>query len=171
MEQPFLTGHFEQQLDEKSRLLVPASLRKRINPAVHGEQYYLVITPERRLWLYPDRYFEFLFTRGMEADAIPQRDLIAFDRLTLGLAVEVEADKAGRIVIPEQSRKRVKLEKSVVLVGNRDHVEIWDSADWLSESEKLLDRGEDLYDRARMARRGEGISLRTQTITGSPGTL
>jgi MraZ protein len=169
VEQPFFTGHYQQTLDDKWRLLVPANVRKRIKPELHGEGFYLVITPERRLWMYPDRYFQWLHTRGVEPDAIPQRDLVNFDRLNLGLAVEVEPDKTGRIVISEGSRTRVKLGKDVTVVGNRDHLEIWDTAVWISESEKLMDRGEDVAERARMARSGEPVRLRTQTVTGMEG--
>lgn len=173
MEIPFLTGFYDQVLDDKSRLLIPAPLRKRVNAAIHGESFYLVISPERRIWMYPGRYFEWLFTRGTEADAIPQRDLLAFDRLTLGLALEVEPDKAGRVVIPESHRKRVGLAGggAVTVVGNRDHLEVWDTAAWNASSDQLLDRGEDLIERARAARRGEPFTLKTMNVTGMEGTL
>lgn len=161
-----MTGSFEQTLDDKSRILIPASLRKKITPETHGDKYYLVLTPERRLWIYPDKYFEFIFKKDVRAEAFPQKDMLALDRLTLGNAVEIEPDKAGRIVVPEESRKRVTLGKTVKLVGIRDHIEIWDPVEWMNDNNKLMDRGEDLIERAKMARRGEDIVLRTQTVTG-----
>ena len=171
MEHLFLSGEYDLTLDEKSRLMIPAPLRKRINPAAHGEGFYLVVSYERRLWMYPDRYYEWLVSRGQEADAIPARDALAYDRLAFGLAVQLEADKAGRVVVPEKSRARVKLGREVTVVGARDHLEIWDRAAWNADSEGLLERGPELAERARTLRRGEN-PLRTQTFTGATeGTL
>ncbi len=165
VEQLFFTGEYDLTLDDKSRLMIPAPFRKRINAAEHGEGFYLVLSHERRLWLYPDRYYEWLQNFGYEADAIPRKDLLAYDRLVVGSAVPLEADKAGRLVLPEKSRSRVALGKDVTMVGMRDHLEVWDRSAWNAAIEASLAQGDALAERARMARRGES-PYRTQTVSG-----
>lgn len=170
MEPLFFSGEYDLTLDEKSRLMIPAPHRKRINPAVHGEAFYLVMSHERRLWLYPDRYYEWLQNRDFEVDAIPRKELLAYDRLVVGSAVPLEQDKAGRVVLPEKSRSRVNLGREITVVGMRDHLEIWDRVAWNAAIEEALSKGDQLAERARMALRGE-TGLRTQTVTGFEGGL
>ena len=51
-------GEFDQTLDPKHRLAVPAALREQVDPAEDGSNYYLVLGPDRHLRLYPDRYYQ-----------------------------------------------------------------------------------------------------------------
>ena len=170
MEKLFFSGEYDLTLDDKSRLMIPAPLRKRINTASHGEGFYLVLSHERRLWLYPDRYYEWLQNMDYEADVIPRKDVLAYDRLVVGSAVPLEADKAGRLVLPEKSRSRVSLGRDVTVVGMRDHLEVWDRAAWNAAIEASLLQGDALADRARMAKRGES-GFRTQTVSGLENSL
>jgi MraZ protein len=45
---------------------------------------------------------------------------------------EVELDRAGRILIPDRLVQFAGLEHEVVLLGVRDHLEIWDAKRWLA---------------------------------------
>ena len=45
-------------------------------------------------------------------------------------AAEVQPDKQGRILIPQQLREHAKLNKEVTLIGTLNRVEIWDSEKW-----------------------------------------
>lgn len=167
----FFSGEYDLTLDEKSRVLVPSQLRKRINPQLHGEAFYLVVSTDRKnLFMYPDRYYEWLMTHGDEPEAIPSRDQMEHDRLAFGMTQNVEPDKAGRILIPEKYRDRTGIVREVTFVGAKNRIEIWDKARWEAESNGLLDRGPQIADRARMQRRGE-TGLRTHTVTGMEGNL
>ena len=59
-----------------------------------------------------------------------QADSRGFNRYLLGRAVEVEIDAVGRMLIPEHVRARGKLEGTVVFVGVKDRVELWNEAAW-----------------------------------------
>ncbi|MCX6813831.1 MAG: cell division/cell wall cluster transcriptional repressor MraZ [Candidatus Azambacteria bacterium] len=55
-------------------------------------------------------------------------------------ACEIEIDEMGRILIPESLKKYAKLEKSVVVIGVQDRIELWSETVWnkyIAESEKL----------------------------------
>ena len=45
-------------------------------------------------------------------------------------ARDVEVDGSGRIGISAELRDAAGLQKDVVLVGNDDHLEIWDAQRW-----------------------------------------
>lgn len=167
----FFSGEFDLTLDEKFRVLVPSQLRKRINPQVHGEAFYLVPSPDqKRLFMYPDLYYRWMMQLGDEPEAIQSYDQSEHDLLACGLAQEVEPDKAGRILISEKSRQRAGIAREVTFVGARNRIEIWDKSRWEAESNGLLARGPQITQRARMQRRGE-TGLRTQTVTGMEGNL
>ena len=59
-----------------------------------------------------------------------QADNRSLNRYLLGMAVEVEVDAVGRMLLSEHLRERAKLTNKVVFIGVRDRVEIWDEATW-----------------------------------------
>jgi MraZ protein len=167
----FFDGEFDLTLDEKSRVLVPSHLRKSINPLVHGESFYLVISSTRKqLFMYPDRYYKQLMTAGEEADPIPSEVQLNHDRRAFALTQVVEPDKAGRILIPPKMRERTGINREVTFLGVRNHIEIWDRAVWTAASEGLLDAAPQIDERARRLRRGD-TGMPTQTVTGMGGQL
>lgn len=164
-------GEYELTLDEKSRLMVPAPLRKAIHEATHGANYVVVPSPERSLWMYPDRYFHWRYRRNSPPSTVVDRDLLAWDRLVLGLAAPVEPDKSGRVVLSETTRRRGQLEREVTVVGVRDHIEIWDTVAWRAYSEGLLDRTLEVESKAKGALERDPPTLRTATMAGFEGGL
>jgi MraZ protein len=148
-----LYGQFERDADSKSRILIPAEVRKRINPDVHGKNFFLIIGQNKRPWLYPDKYYEFLAGR-MTPDIAPGAEATDFDRYSFSLAEPVELDGQGRILIPAKTLAWAGLEnrKKFFLIGVRDHLELWDVADWESERRALLARGPEIVSRVRQTR-------------------
>jgi MraZ protein len=54
----------------------------------------------------------------------------AFSRLFYSQAERVELDQQGRIRIPSELALQAGLRRDVVLVGVRDHLELWDADRW-----------------------------------------
>ncbi len=135
-----LHGEYELSIDDKNRFLIPAEIRRRMNPERDGEAFYLVIGPDRRPWMYTERYYDSLSSE-IPAELSPGRDRLAFDRRMYGTAVLLEPDKQGRVLMPESARKRTELSKEVTLVGVRDHLEIWNRPEWEAERERLFAPG------------------------------
>ena len=50
----------------------------------------------------------------------------AFVRYVLGSAVDLEPDRAGRILIPSELRQMCGLDREVALIGMGEHFELWD---------------------------------------------
>ena len=51
--------------------------------------------------------------------------------------MEVEGDKQGRVIIPQNLREYAGLSKDVTVVGASTRAEIWDSARWASYCEDI----------------------------------
>jgi len=147
---PVLFGEYELTIDDKNRLLVPADIRKAIPPEF-GEGFFLVQGSNRVLWMYPERYYEDLATRD-PGDMTPSEDLLAFDQLHFAMASKLPWDKQGRVLVPEKVLRRASIGKEVTLIGARDHLELWNRADWEVRREELLNRSSEITARAKLAR-------------------
>ena len=153
MRHPVLYGEYELSIDEKNRLLIPSEVRRSINLEEHGEAFFLVIGINRLPWIYPERYYERLVTQA-PSDITPAQDLLAFDQLHFAMASRIEPDKQGRVVLPDKTLKRVGITgREVTLIGARDHLELWNRADWESRREELERRGPEIALAAKTARR------------------
>jgi MraZ protein len=138
LEHLLLHGEYELNIDDKNRFLIPAEIRKRMHPERDGQAFYLVIGPDRRPWMYPEKSYQALVAT-VPAELSPGRDRLAFDRRMFGTAAYLEPDKQGRVLIPDATRRRTGLDKEVTLVGVRDHLEIWNRPDWEAERERLFE--------------------------------
>ena len=149
-----LYGEYELTVDDKNRMLVPSEIRKQIDPQRDGEAFFLVMGVDGRPWLYPERYYEQLVSRD-PGELTPTQDVLDYDRMNLGMASRLEWDKQGRVLFPDKVLKRSGIGKEVTLVGNRDHLELWDRSQWEAERERLSARREEIALRIRQARRAE----------------
>jgi MraZ protein len=141
-------GNYDLTLDEKNRLLIPAEIRKVLDPEKDGKDFFLVTGINGRPWLYPDKYYESLALK-MQSEMAPEEDSLAFDQLNFAMASLRECDGQGRIVIPEKLIRKARLEKEVTVSGVRDHLEIWRREEWIANEEELLQRRMEIAVRAK----------------------
>jgi len=121
-------GEFDQVLDEKRRLAVPAALREQIDPQTDGEGFFLVLGADRHLWLYPDGYYRQLMS-SLKRSPLPTRSGRKMS-LLFAMARQLKPDKQGRVVLPDKSLQRADVDTEVTLVGHDDHIEIWPRRQW-----------------------------------------
>jgi transcriptional regulator MraZ len=123
-----LTGTHPRTLDDKNRLALPRRVRELL-----GDPAALFVTPgpDQTLWLYTEAALETLAGR---LDSAPATDAEArlFRRLYFAQTEQADVDKSGRILVPERLGKFAGLHKDVVLIGVRDHLELWDAGRWQS---------------------------------------
>jgi MraZ protein len=60
-----------------------------------------------------------------------------FQRFLFGAAFEIELDRQGRLVVPAVLRQFAGLGSDAVIVGSRDHLEIWSPAAWSAFSTRM----------------------------------
>jgi MraZ protein len=121
------TGTYPRSLDDKQRLALPKRLRDALgtgNPAVY-------ITPgtDGSLALYSEEAFSRLGSQLAQGSPAAQ-DTRAFSRLFYAQAQAVEVDSQGRIRIPAELASLAGLVREVMLLGVRDHMELWDKTRW-----------------------------------------
>lgn len=117
-----LKGTYNQTMDVKGRMAFPAKLREII-----GEKFVVTKGLDGCLFVYSLEEFEI---RADKIKSLPMAKARNLQRTFMANAVEVEADKQGRILIPQTLRGIAGLEKDVVVAGVSDRCEIWDKQKW-----------------------------------------
>ncbi|HEV3081104.1 MAG TPA: division/cell wall cluster transcriptional repressor MraZ [Gemmataceae bacterium] len=121
-----LTGTHPRTLDDKKRLGMPRKLREQL-----GEPNTLFVSPgpDQCLWLFTQAELEQL---SAKLDQAPAADAEArvFSRLYYAQTEAVDLDRSGRILIPDRLAQFAALQREVILIGVRNHVELWDAQRW-----------------------------------------
>jgi MraZ protein len=121
-----LTGTYPRTLDDKKRLGLPKRIREQL-----GEPTTLFVTPgpDQCLWLYTQAGLERL---AEKLDQSPATDAEArvFRRLYFAQTEAVDVDRTGRILVSDRLMQFAGLRPEVVLIGVRDHLELWDAERW-----------------------------------------
>lgn len=122
-------------LDNKGRLVMPARHRAAL-PA--GSESRIVVTLDRDncLVMYPLPEWalvEAQFTRvGMDPK------VVMLKRLVIGHAEELDIDSAGRVLLPPLLREIAGLEKTVMMVGQGNKLEVWSETRWTQTRDATL---------------------------------
>ncbi len=138
-----LIGEYRHTIDDKNRLSLPAKFRKEMGKRV-------VVTPglDSCLFIFTVNEWERISSRlSVSESSMLQADNRGFNRYLLGRAVEVEVDAVGRMLIPERLRHRANLEASVVFVGVKDRVELWNEVAWDTYVGDVESRADDLAEK------------------------
>lgn len=121
-----LTGTYPRTLDEKHRLVLPSRIREQLGET---KQLFVAQGLDQCLWVYDPPGLEKL---SEKLDQVPATDAEArtFRRLFFAQMEAVDLDKNGRILLPDRLIQFARLERDVILLGVRDHLELWDAARW-----------------------------------------
>jgi len=121
-----LTGTHPRTLDDKKRLTLPKRVRDQVGEVI---QLYVTPGPEQSLWIYTKDELERL---SAKLDQTPATDAEArvFRRLFFAQMEAVDLDRTGRILIPDRLLQFAGMQHDVVLLGVRDHLELWDAERW-----------------------------------------
>jgi MraZ protein len=119
-----LTGTYPRTLDEKKRLTFPKRVRDLLD---NPETLYLSPGPDKSLWLYTQDGLEKL---AGKLDQAPAADARIFTQLYFAQTEAVDVDGSGRVLIPDRLFQFAGLGREVVMIGVRDHLELWDAARW-----------------------------------------
>ena len=119
-----LIGEYKHNLDPKKRLSIPSKFRKEL-----GETVVITRGLDNCLFVFPLQSWK-PFAEMLGGLSMAKQDTRSFSRLFLSGAVEVEFDSLGRILIPDVLKKYALLDKSVVIAGLFNRLEIWDEKHW-----------------------------------------
>ena len=125
-------GEYEHSIDDKSRLTLPARFRDAVAAGV-----VLSKGLDGSVDVYPRETWEMNVVEriGRLDPLLP--DTRVLQRHFFGGASEDVPDKQGRVLLPAALVRHGKLAREVTVVGNNDHLEIWDRATWAERLEKI----------------------------------
>ncbi len=119
-----MLGEYQHSLDEKGRLIIPAKFREDL-----GENFVVTRGLDNCLFAYPLSQWKIIEEKVKELPT-SQAETRAFVRMFFSGAVEVELDKQGRIVIPQQLREHARIDRDTYVIGVSTKVEIWAREVW-----------------------------------------
>jgi len=118
------TGEYQHTLDEKGRVIIPARLREGL-----GDTMMITRGLDRCLFIYHlDAWVK--IEQKIKELPLTRSEARAFARYFFSGAAEVEIDKQGRILIPQNLREYAGIEKEVMIIGVSDRVEVWSEEAW-----------------------------------------
>lgn len=120
-------GEYRHTLDAKGRLSFPVKLREKL-----GAEFVMCRSYERCVMIYPmDAWKEF----AAKFESLPEVENRQIPRYFFSSGEYGSLDSQGRVVIPQRFRNYAGIDKSVVIIGNNKHLELWDEAAWDEEVE------------------------------------
>jgi MraZ protein len=125
-------GQYDFSLDAKNRLNVPAKFRPAFSDGVVLAK---ALEPCVAIWA-PDSFEA--WTESFLANLNPvSRERRSLTRYFAGNSWDAELDSAGRVTLTAQLLKHAGISKEVVVIGNLDHIEVWDRDRWTADQETL----------------------------------
>ena len=127
------TGEYRHAVDGKGRIAVPARFRGQLADGAVVARWL-----DSCLAIFPMTAWGELATR---VGGLPMTDPNArlLQRQLFAGAFETELDGQGRVLLPQGLRAFAGLEAEALVLGSRDHAEIWAPARWTEYSRSLDD--------------------------------
>jgi MraZ protein len=126
-------GHFDQTLDAKNRLNVPAKLRPAFSDGLvlmqsHDAACIAIFTPEG---------FESFSNKFLPKLNPMSAEYQKLTRYLAGSSFDMELDSGGRVTLKSVLLAHAGIEKEVVLIGAHDRLELWARERWEKQADTL----------------------------------
>lgn len=126
-----LIGQYGHTIDDKKRLSVPSKWRK-----LFGKTIVATRGLDACLFLYTTKEWEIIASK-LSSGSLGSKDSRDLNRFFLSGAVEIEIDKAGRILLPEYLKEFANLKDKVIFAGLYSRVEIWNENEWEKKQKEV----------------------------------
>lgn len=137
-------------LDTKGRVAIPTRYRQSLLDDCQGQLVCTIDTQQPCLLLYPLSEWEEIELKLSRLSSMNPHER-RLQRLLLGYASEGEMDKNGRFLLSAPLRQHANLEKEIMLVGQLNKFEIWQTETWDAQVQADIsteqDAGFELTDR------------------------
>jgi MraZ protein len=119
-----LRGSFTVKVDEKSRLKIPSDFRALIEQH-HGRKLFITTLLGDCVQIYPMPVWQAIEERLAANSPLPPTLANRFFLTASYNGQEAEFDTQGRVLIHDPVRRKTSTTGEVVVVGARDHLEVW----------------------------------------------
>ena len=117
-------GEYQHSIDPKKRLALPSKFRKEL-----GKNVVVTRGLDKCLFVYPAKVWKEL-AEILGTLPMGESTTRSFVRLMLAGAVDSDVDGQGRVLLPEYLKEYAGLNRSVVVAGLFNRLEIWDEKKW-----------------------------------------
>lgn len=117
-------GEFECRLDDKGRIMLPASLRKQIAPQAQ-DKFIINRGFENCLSLYPLNTWQNISAEVNKLNTYLKKNR-DFVRYFYRGATELMMDNNGRLLLPKRLMEYAGISKDIILSAFADKIEVWD---------------------------------------------
>ncbi|MDA3905103.1 MAG: division/cell wall cluster transcriptional repressor MraZ [Bacteroidales bacterium] len=119
-----LIGTYECKVDAKGRLMLPAGLKKQIQPILNEGFIIKRSVFQKCLELYPMTEWNQEITGVNKLNRFVKKNT-DFIRMFMAGVRTLEIDNAGRILIPKDLAKFSDIKREIVLASSVNRIEIW----------------------------------------------
>lgn len=127
------TGEYHHSVDDKGRVAVPVRFRADLAGGAFVSKWL-----DDCLAIHPRVAWDALAAKVATLPVTDQGSRV-FSRFIFGAAFDVELDRQGRLVVPAVLREFAGLDEDVVVVGSRDHLELWSPERWKAYNRRMED--------------------------------
>lgn len=117
-------GEYKHSLDSKNRIILPSKFRESL-----GDKFVLTKGLDGCLYLYAMEEWHILEEK-LKTLPLTSKDARAFVRFFFSGANEINIDKQGRALIPQNLLEYGQINKEIVSIGVMTRIEIWSKERW-----------------------------------------
>lgn len=129
-------GEYQHALDSKNRIIIPAKFREKL-----GSKFVMTKGLDGCLYAYPmDEWAK--LEEKLKALPLTNKNARAFVRFIFSGAAEIEIDKQGRALIPQNLIEYAGIIKEIVTIGVLSRIEIWSKEKWSEYNDQNIDYNE-----------------------------
>ena len=121
-------GEYIHTIDRKGRLILPAKFRE-VSKANFIEKFFVTRGLDSCLFMFAEEEWR---SQENKFKAMPftKQQSRTFNRLYFSGAMEITADKQGRLLLPQYLKDFAGIKREVILVGVSNRIEIWSKDKW-----------------------------------------
>ena len=134
-------GSFDNNLDAKNRLTIPAKLR---NLLADGVVVALQRDARNCLAIWATDDFNAHVERMLGQVNPLSADYARLERFLNAYSSEVELDAAGRVMLPAKLLEQAGLGREVAVIGVGNRLEVWDREAWRAHGAELVETVNDI---------------------------
>ncbi|MBU5590801.1 division/cell wall cluster transcriptional repressor MraZ [Clostridium sp. MSJ-4] len=126
-------GEYQHALDNKNRIIVPSKFRETL-----GSKFVITKGLDGCLYIYTIDEWSALEEK-LRKLPLTSKDARAFVRFFFSGANELELDKQGRALIPQNLIEYANIKKEIISIGVMSRIEIWSKENWEEYNNSNID--------------------------------
>lgn len=134
-------GEFTCKIDDKGRFMLPAKFRE----ILQDDEFIITRGLDNSIDLFPDGEWSNIENELRKLKRTDSKHR-AYQRFILSAATKLTVDKQGRVNLPNSLLEHAKINKSLIVTGMVDKIEIWAEEVWKEYIEKTESSIEDIVE-------------------------